>query len=189
MTTSLSERVGDVPPVLDEVEEGEIVALPTEEAELIALGDRFLRELRYVREERDANDAGCKVEVQRLKDRFEELDLPLARREGRLLGLLEQVAHALPLRGKKSRDLAYGRIGWKSHKARLEITDDKALTEWVKGQGFELAAHLVRRRTVESIDKEALDTHALTTGDVPDGCALRLAEDRFYAKPSEPSPA
>lgn len=181
---SLSERAGDVPAILDEEVEGEIVAIPTNEPEVVAFGDRLLRELRDVRAEREANDAACQVEVQRLKDRFTDLDVPLARREGRLLGLLEQVAHALPLRGKRSRDLAFGRIGWKAKAARLEIEDEEALDQWVKAQDFELAAHLIRRRTVESIDKAALDKHALDTGEMPDGCKLLMAEDRFYANPS-----
>lgn len=174
-----------LPEVLDELEQGEILALPQQEHEVVALGDRFLRELADCRAERDANDAACQVEVQRLKDRFTDLNGPLFRREERLLSLLEQIAKALPLRGKKSRNMAYGTIGWRALKSRLEIADQSALEEWVKAQSFELAAHLTRKKVVESIDKAALDAHALQTGELPDGCTLVEARDLFYAKLSE----
>jgi phage host-nuclease inhibitor protein Gam len=184
--TSLSEIAGRaaVPAILDEATEGEIQAIPENEPELVAFGDRLLRELADCRGEREANDAALKVEVQRLKDQYEELDLPLQRREVRLMDYLEQVAHALPMRGKKSRNLAFGTVGWRSVKARLEIQDERALMDWLDTLPAGIGASIKRVKTVESVNKDALDKHADKTNEVPVGCVRTLAEERFYATPS-----
>jgi hypothetical protein len=178
-----TETLDEFPAVLNEEEQGQILALPDNEPELVALGDRLLKALFETRGEKDANAAACKVEVDRLKERFKDLNAPLERREGRLLALLEQLTHALPLRGKRSRDLAYGRVGWRELKPRLEIQDDQLLAHWVSQQRIDIAAALTRKKVVESIDKAALDAHCLKNGDIPDGCSLIPAMDRFYAQP------
>jgi phage host-nuclease inhibitor protein Gam len=186
--TPATETLDDFPAVLNEEEQGAILALPDNEPELVALGDRLLRDLQDTRAEKDANDAACKVEVERLKKRFVDLNSPLERKEARLLHMLEQCARALPLRGKKSRDLAFGRIGWRTHKPRLDVQDDAALMEWVKQQSLDLTASLLRKKITESIDKKALDAHCLKTGDLPNGCTLVPAVDQFYAAPGNSAP-
>lgn len=172
--------------ILDEATEGTIEALPTDEPQLLAIGDRLLRELKDTRDEREANVNAHSVEQQRLLDAYEELDLPLERREARLLSMLEQVAQALPLRGKRSRALAHGTIGWRSHAAKLVIEDRDQAEAWVKMLPMDLANSLLRKKVSLEIDKKALDVHVFQTGEVPKGCVIVPEGETFSATPSEP---
>lgn len=181
-----AEVPGTFATILDEATEGELLALPDNEPELLAIGDRLLRELADCRDERGANSAALKVEADRLSDAYEELDLPLERREARLLAMLEQVAQALPLRGKKSRALPFGVLAWRTVPARLEVVDEKVTLEWIKRQDFGIAASLVREVKTLKIAKDALDKYTETEGIIPEGCVQHPAEERFSAKPSEP---
>lgn len=161
---------------------------PTSEAEWLVLGDRALRELADCRAEQSANTAACKVEVARLQAAFDDLNRPLVAREERLVALLEQVARALPLRGKRSRNLAFGSIGWTAAKARLEVQDPAAALTWALKQPDEIATRITKRVEERKIVKKELDLLWESTGEVPEGCAVLPAEDRFYARPSTSAP-
>lgn len=181
-------ELNDFPFVLDEAETGVIEALPDNEPQLVALADRLLADLDATRKEREANAAACKVEVQRIQDRWAVTNIPLDRKEGRLLSMLEQIGKLLPLRGKKSRALATGTIGWRTVKPRLEVENEDATLNWIRGLEVGLRAHLLRVVTTEKIDKKNLDAHCLTTGELPPGCQLVDGREAFYANAELRSP-
>lgn len=154
---------------------------PDQEASWVQLGDRFLRQLADVQGEMAANEAACKAELQRIAQSWVECQQPLQRREARLLEYLEQIARVLPLRGKKSRKLAAGTVGWREIKPRLEVQDEPKALAWAKAN----APAVVRTISTEKLDKKALDEKALVTGEVPDGCTLIDGHEKFYAKTGE----
>lgn len=79
-----------------------------------------------------------------LADWRDEQNAVLARRAEYLTRQIEEVARAYPYpAGKKSRKLAFGEIGLRAERPRLEVTDEAAALEFVRGVP-ELAPDAIR---------------------------------------------
>src|SRR5690349_10386337 len=134
MTISLSERAGAVPPI--EGEDEDFLAPPEEGNEVgwLAYGDVLLRRLAESQDELAANEAACKAELERVKNAWADTNSALVRRVEGITQALLQVATALKpfMRGKKSRALAFGTVGWRSRPTRLELHDDRAALSWIR---------------------------------------------------------
>jgi phage host-nuclease inhibitor protein Gam len=167
----------------------DLPALPEsqDEASLVAFADRLLREIGDIQRELAANQAACKAEVARVTGGWDDVNLAIMRREARLYSYLETVAAQIPMRGKKSRTLGGGVIGWRQSNARLEVVDEAKVRAWVIvncTQAERLA--ILEPITTEKLRKTALNELALTTGEIPDGAELKPAADVFYVKATEP---
>ena len=190
MTATIDPTSPDLTPTLYQTPAGaNPETLPVTEPELVALADRLLRDLKDCRDERAVNGKARTVEVDRICAAYEDLDVPLERREASLLSMLEQVAKALPLYGKRSRNLAFGEVGWTHQNQRLEVVDPKATEDWIKGLDFPDRTKLLRKVETLKIDKKALDAYCLDDPSgpmIPAGCELIPERDKFHAKPTEP---
>lgn len=163
-------------------------SLPSTEPELVAIANAILRDVGDVRGERAANFAAERVEVDRVKAGYAELDLSLARREESLERELERVTRALPLRNKKSRNLPFGVVGWKSSPVRVEVTDEAALRGYLVND-FPLYAKLTRKVEEVKLDRKAISAYVLETGEVLAGTQVVPSIERFYVTVSEPKVA
>jgi Gam-like protein len=162
--------------------------LPDNEPELLVYANRLLRETAEVDQERAANAAALRIEADRLKTLYEDLDGPLARRRDVLARELARIYDALPRRGKaKSRKLAFGVIGTRAKAARVVVDDQDALTvalkEHVEPGVYEL---IVRRVTEEKVDLRALTNYVAANQWQPlPGTTIVEARDDFFAKTGE----
>ena len=77
---------------------------------------------------------------------------------------------------KRSLKLPSGTIGFRSIRPKLEIADEAEVIAWADAIGNECA------RTVRIVQKTALNEHWEKSGEVPPGCSVVPAEDRFYVK-------
>lgn len=156
--------------------------LPTDEPSLLAMANRRLRECDAVDQERSANAAAEKIDVQSLRSRYAEIDGPLEQRRARLVAELEAIYSALPHRGdKKSRRLAYGVLGTRTVPEKLEVTDEAALREEAQGWDPDLAFHVFRPQPAK-LDHRSLVALVKSRGAVPAGCTLVPSEERFYVQ-------
>ncbi len=79
-------------------------------------------------------------------------------------------------RGKKrSFDYLQGRSGYRAGKDKLVVNDEKAAIEWADNGFLECAI-----KVTQSILKTPLMDHFKATGEVPDGCEIIEATDKFY---------
>jgi phage host-nuclease inhibitor protein Gam len=163
--------------------------LPTEEAELLALGNQLLAELADVEAERAANAAAEKLTLEEIKARFRALDEPLARRHAGICATLEAVHQQLPKRGTaKSRKLANGTIGTRSRSRRVEVADADTVIAAVKENApEEWVAQIIRPVTTEKLSHAQLTAFVAAHGWAPlPGTEIHEAEERFYADPLPP---
>ena len=79
-------------------------------------------------------------------------------------------------RKKKSIKLLTGTVGFRSLKGGLAVDDKEAIIEWAR---VNCPAAI---KTIEDISKTGLNEYFEKTGDVPDGCILLDASDKFYVK-------
>jgi phage host-nuclease inhibitor protein Gam len=163
--------------------------LPTEEAELLALGNRLLAELADVEAERAGNAAAEKLTLEEIKGRYRALEEPLARRATGICAQLEAIYLVIPHRGKaKSRKLANGTIGTRARPQRVEVTDAAVAIEAVlENAPGEEAALIVRTVMMEKLDHKALTAYVAAHGWAPlPGTEIHEAEEKFYADPLPP---
>lgn len=172
----------------DPVSQESLPPLPSDEAELLVYANRLLFQLGTVESERAANAAAEKIQVESLKQRYREVDEPLARRWTSLEAELARVFSALPLRGNaKSRKLAFGIMGSRTVPERVDVTDEAALREDAQGWDPDLASHVFRPMPPR-LDHRALVTLVKSKGSVPPGCTVIPAREQFYATPDATAP-
>jgi hypothetical protein len=171
------------------VEDQDAAPLPTEEPELLLLGNQLLAELADVMAERGANAAAEKLQHEAIAGLYRSLDEPLARRYARITATLEAVLGQLPLRGKKSRRLANGTIGTRSRARRVEVTDEAAVIAAVKEHAHpEQIEQIVKRVSTEKLSHAQLTAWVAEHGWQPlPGTEIREAEEKFYADPLPPA--
>lgn len=77
---------------------------------------------------------------------------------------------------RKSLKLPAGTIGLRSEPVRLRVEDEEKVIAWAK-------AHLPQAvRVSERISRTALNEHHAQSGEIPDGCELHDAGERFYIR-------
>lgn len=188
-TNGLGQPTDERGQVLNESEEGEILALPENEIDVLAFADRLLAELKAVRDERAQNEATQKVRQREMELRYEDLDRPLAVTGARLVSYLKQMAPQIIRPGKKSRDLAWGSLKFIAQPARLEVVDEEKVAAWVRATCTQGETALVLEKvTTEKLRKKALDKVAESYKAVPDGCVEVPESQKFYAEPSADAP-
>jgi phage host-nuclease inhibitor protein Gam len=126
--------------------------------------------LRYVRLRRRYED-----EIERVKEQTAKIVSGL---ESRLRSLeffrpvAEDTARRLIGGGKaKSVKLVWGTIGFRTSPPRVDICDEHSLDPL-----------FVKIETVKKPDKTAINEHFKSTGEVPRGCELIDAHEKFYVK-------
>jgi hypothetical protein len=77
------------------------------------------------------------------------------------------------LEGKKAKSVKtpFGTMGFRASPARLEVIDEALVPAWAK-----------ETRTTTVVVKAKLNERFETTGEIPDGCAVKDAEQKFFVK-------
>ncbi len=80
-------------------------------------------------------------------------------------------------RGKrKSVKLPAGSMGYRSDPERLRVEDEAATIEWARQNCPDAI------RTTERISRTAINEHFTTTGEMPNGCEVQPASERFFVR-------
>jgi len=124
-------------------------------------------------------EAACK----RIWDRADVLTERLGRGAAFFEAKIEEYAQgnkdALLGGGKrKSRDVLFGRVGWREHPGHIHVTDEAALKKWLAAQENE---SLYRTKIVPKMFE--LNQLYDADGTIPPGCEYKAAEDVFYIDP------
>lgn len=120
--------------------------------------------------------------------------------------LQEFAARAIEGGKKKSLSLPAGTVGFRSSPEKIEVKDDDAYIEWVErsfpgalnvtlsifacGHDIATIRELAQQATLRGLqssltvkpDKNEVNLHCKNTGELPDGCELVPAQDKFYVK-------
>lgn len=165
---------------------GERLALPASEPDLLVMANRLLAELGGLAGERRANAAAEQIQIESLRARNRMLDEPLARRQVDVEQQLRAIYAQLPRRGKaKSRRLAFGIIGERTKARRVEVTDvDRVIAAVKENAEPDIAALIVRRVEEEKLDHKALTNYMAANqwAELP-GTLIHEESESFYATP------
>lgn len=164
----------------------------------LADADYALERIASVDAQLDEQNVLLEAAIARLRSRHEKLTAPLHREkdffEGELRRYAERARGELLPKGKKSRALPHGTIGWRGKAAQLVVKDEEALLAWAKTATDE-DGKLPFLKVVESTDWALVKKHfAPGTEDVnedtgvatprkpPPGTDVEAAGETFYAK-------
>jgi hypothetical protein len=96
---------------------------------------------------------------------------------GWLIGSIRSLESALNYGGKRSVRLPKGTVGYRAGAEGIDITDAPAAL------AFAVVAGIARMEP--KVGKTELYAHFKTTGEIPDGCEVRPAADKFYVETNE----
>lgn len=181
-TSQLPIEDGALFALLDAEDEGLRPApVDTETAARLA-ADRWLRVLAGLERQHAAAKAEYAAYTAHLALMHEQRIAPLLRAADYARAQLADLFRFIPTGKAKSVKLLNGTLGTRHHEAHLFVREAAAALGWAKMRA--VGAHFWRTKTVESPDREALETYARDTGEIPPGCELAPERDDFYATPA-----
>jgi len=149
------------------------VDAPGTNSEEVATLHKYVRLCTRLDEEAERVKEQCALILKGIESRRKGLDFvygPVAR----------HVASDLIQRagGKaKSVKTPYGTVGFRAQPAKLDVTDDAALMTYAKSLGLTSWV-----KVAETVAKGEVSEYFKNTGDIPPGCEVTPAQDRFYVK-------
>lgn len=171
---------GDVPDVPEGLEDYVVDEVPHDRLALDLWIDRRLVAIAMIDAEIEHNEAVARARIQEIETWLASENRPLDRKREFLEQQVLAAARIYPYGKKKSRRLpSGGEIGSHRSAERVTLVDEAAALEFAKGHPG--LAHDVKVK--ESIGTKALNDYYRSTGEVPPGCDLVPAEDRYFVKP------
>jgi Bacteriophage Mu Gam like protein len=153
---------------------------PSLSVELDVWIDRRLERLAELRAQQAREQRVMEARLAMVRGHFGAAIRALRARQDWLERELMAVAASYPYpRGRRSRQLAFGRIGLRRSRARIEIGDEAAALAWAEAH---MSEDVSSRRW---ITRTPLLAHFEATGEVPDGCEYLPGEDRPFVEAEE----
>ena len=132
--------------------------------------------------ERAEIDAQAKAAIEAIEKRRDAITNRLERRAEWFDHLLEEWARShrdeIVKVKRKSRELLGGTIGFRSKAEKVVILDEAAVIAWAEQH------HLEFLDMRPKLDKRALSAFVLSTGEVPPGCDVEVANEAVHITPN-----
>lgn len=146
--------------------------------ELDAYISKWIRRVADIEAELNQNEQAAAAEIRDIEAWRDARNAPLERRRGWIVSHLQGLARTYNFFGRKSRELAAGRFGWRSTSDSVDFVDMAAAVAFAEQNGLEV-------KVSKSVGKKPLLRHLRATGELADGVEFVPAEDRFFVSPAE----
>lgn len=166
----------------DEIAAAELDLEPKWSVQTLSDADWVLQRLSDLRAEEDELASLFKAAVERAQLKRDQLLGKIKRGVGFFeahLRLYAEANRAELLKGgkRKSRDLIWGRLGWKTKASRLTIVDTDACLAWCQRQPVETGVLRIKEEPALAVIQERFKR----TGEVPPGCEVSEESEEFFA--------